>query len=107
LTKDLEERIAAQSAVTSTLMVGDFAGKWSGTLMKGGAVDLDIKSDGTAIWSVPGIGSATLSGVSRLEKTGETYAVSIQNQPIRLYMSSDHRTLRLAGGGLDSTLTRK
>jgi hypothetical protein len=107
LKKENDERAAAQNAVTATLMVGDFAGKWTGTLTRGGAVDLDIKSDGSTIWSIPGVGRDMISGVSRLEKIGENYVVSIQNQAVRLYLSSDRRTLRLAGGGVDSSLNRK
>jgi hypothetical protein len=107
LTKELEESKAAANVVSSTLMVGDFAGKWAGTLPRGGAVELEVKADGSTIWSVPGVGRDAISGVSRLEKSGENYVVSIQNQPVRLYLANDRRTLRLAGGNVDSSLTRK
>jgi len=106
LNRKLEQQAQAQAVATASLMVGDFAGKWTGTLARGGAVDLDIKADGTAIWSVPGITKETITGVSHLEKAGENYVVSIQNQPVRLYLASDRRTLRLTGA-VEATLNRK
>jgi endonuclease III len=102
--KELE---AAANVVSATLMVGDFAGKWTGTLARGGEVKLEVKADGSTIWSVPGVGRDAISGVSRLEKSGENYVVNIQNQPVRLYLATDRQTLRLQGGNMDSSLTRK
>jgi hypothetical protein len=107
LEKKVAEQANAVAAVSANLQVGDFAGKWEGTLMRGGAVKLEIKAEGTAIWSVPGFTREMVSGVSRLEKQGETYVVPIQNQPVRLYLSPDRRTLRLSGGGVDANLSRK
>jgi hypothetical protein len=107
LKKQFDQQAAAVAAVSSSLVVGDFAGKWAGTLMRGGAVDLEIKADGTVYWSVPGIAKEIVPGVSRLEKDGENYVVSIQNQPVRLFLANDRRTLRLVGPGLEVTLNRK
>ena len=107
LEKEVQELRAQEAIKTSALVVGDFAGKWSGMSARGGMVELDIKADGLAVWSVPGIGRDVTSGVSRLERSGDNYVLSIQDQQVRLYLASDRRTLRLAGGGVDSTLTRK
>jgi hypothetical protein len=107
LEKEVQELRAQEAIKTSALVVGDFAGKWSGMIARGGMVELDIKADGLAVWSVPGIGRDVTSGVSRLERSGDNYVLSIQDQQVRLYLASDRRTLRLAGGGVDSTLTRK
>jgi hypothetical protein len=107
LKKQYDEQEKATAIANQSLQVGDFAGKWSGTLMRGGQVSLDIKSDGTVIWSVPSIARDTETAVSHIEKAGESYVVSIQNQQVRMTLSTDRRTLRLSGGGMDTTLTRK
>jgi hypothetical protein len=109
LKKEMQELAANQNAVSGSLMVGDFAGQWTGTLARGGAVDLDIKANGATIWTVPGIGQNARSGVSHLEKdkSGDNYVVSISEQPVRLFLAADRRKLRLAGGGFDATLLRK
>jgi hypothetical protein len=105
--KEVQELRAQESIKTSSLMVGDFAGKWSGSLPRGGTVEFDVRADGRVLWSVPSVGQ-TVAGVSHIEKSGESYVVNIQNQQVRLYLSSDRRSLRLAGGGLDNTtLNRK
>jgi hypothetical protein len=106
LKKQYEELANATAKANADLQAGDFAGKWAGTLMRGGAVTLEINADGRVIWRVPGI-AEEVSGVSRLEKSGEKFVLSIQNQPVNVYLSSDRRSLRLAGAGLEATLNRK
>ena len=107
LKKQYDEQTAAVAQANANLQVGDFAGKWSGSLMRGGPVSLDIKADGTVIWTAPGIARETESDVSRLQKEGENYVLSIHNQQVKVYISSDRRSLRLSGAGMEATLARR
>jgi hypothetical protein len=107
LKKQYEEQAAAVASANASLQVGDFAGKWSGSLNRGGAVSLDINANGKVIWTAPGISRESESDVSQLQKEGENYVLSIHNQQVKVYMANDRRTLRLSGAGMEATLTRR